>query len=739
VLPEILGSPLALPLKGREGLHWYYIYMFSINNLNKYLTLAVAIIAIAFTFAVVLFWTDKPLAFETVNAQFQPSDAQLLDRNGQAIHELRVDFRGRRLAWLSLDDISPVLAKTVVAAEDHRFFDHSGVDWLALANAAWQAARRSGNRGASTITMQLSALIDPKLGAPRGQRSAAQKWRQIRAALALERTWNKAQILEAYLNLVSFRGEVAGIHAASRAFLGKAPSGLDQGDALLLTAMLPSPNGKPQQIARRACALELALKTGGDCETITQRVQTTLSQPTRDIRRIALAPHVARRLLNKSTSARTTLDGDLQRYALQTLQQELTQLSSRNVKDGAVLVVDNHSGEVLAYVGNGGTASSAAHVDGVLAPRLAGSTLKPFLYELALEKKLLTAASPLDDSPVNIATATGLYVPQNYDRDFQGWISVRTALASSLNVPAVKTLALVGGDRFLQRLRQLGFSGLNEDDDFYGPALALGGAEVSLWELTNAYRTLANGGCQGPLQLSLPGKALPAAAPVLDHGAVYIVNDILSDRAARSLSFGLENALATRYWSAAKTGTSKDMRDNWCVGFSARYSVGVWVGNFDGAPMTNVSGVTGAAPIWLAVMNYLNANAPDASPAMPENVLRAAAAPGTTELFLAGTEANATALKPTAELRAHIAYPRDGEILSLDPDIPPDRQRVRFESVPENKTYRWSLIDEKSVTNDKINWWRPRTGKFTLALQDAKGEQLDAIKFEVRGVEDSLR
>ena len=305
--------------------------MFLINRLNKHLFLTVAIIAIAFACAGVLFWTDTPPAFETMKAQFRPSDVQLLDRNGEAIHELRVDFRGRRLAWLALDDVSPVLAKTVVAAEDHRFFDHSGVDWLALASAAWQAAIGNSNRGASTITMQLAALIDPKLGAPRGQRSTAQKWRQVRAALALERTWSKTQILEAYLNLVSFRGEIAGIHAASRALLGKSPSGLDQSDALLLTAMLPSPNGKPQQIARRLHAA-LALKATTDCETITARIQATLGQPARDIRRVALAPHVARRLLSKTTpSARTTLDGDLQRYALQTLQQELTRLSSRNV------------------------------------------------------------------------------------------------------------------------------------------------------------------------------------------------------------------------------------------------------------------------------------------------------------------------------------------------------------------------------------------------------------------------
>ena len=689
--------------------------------------------AIFFACLLALFWIGSPPSFESAKARFRPSDAQLLDRNGRVIHELRVDFRGRRLPWIALNSVSPVLAKTVVAAEDRRFYNHHGVDWLALASALTDAARGRSNRGASTITMQLAALIDPSLKPRQNQRTLPQKWAQIRAALALERAWSKAQILEAYLNLVSFRGEIAGIHAASRVLLSKAPSGLDQNDALLLAAMLPSPNGKPQQIARRACTLARE----SNCAPYISRLESLFAQPARDIQRIAFAPQVARQLLSKNTpSVLSTLNGELQRYALQTLQQELAQLKTRNVNDGALLAVDNQSGEVLAYVGNGGAASSAAHVDGVRAFRQAGSTLKPFLYQLALEKKLLTAASPLDDSPVNINTPTGLYVPQNYDRDFRGWVKVRAALASSLNVPAVKTLALVGGENFLQRLRELRFSQLKEGDDFYGPALALGGAEVSLWELTNAYRTLANEGRQGPLQLSLPAKASPGAAPVLDPGGVYIVNDILSDRAARSLSFGLENALATRYWSAAKTGTSKDMRDNWCIGFSRRYTVGVWVGNFDGAPMTNVSGVTGAAPIWLAVMNYLHANSREIERVIPKNLVRVSDPLDTsqTELFLVGTETSGATLKPAATSRPRISYPRDGEILSLDPDIPAENQRVRFEAEPENKAHRWLLNEAKSATAISANWWQPTPGKFTLALLDASGKQLDAIRFEVRGV-----
>jgi penicillin-binding protein 1C len=709
--------------------------MFLINRLNNYSMPVVIVVALLLAGVTALFWAKSPPSFERAKAQFQPSDAQLLDRNGRVIHELRVDFRGRRLPWLGLDRISPVLPQTVVSAEDHRFYSHHGVDWLALARSAWDGARGRANRGASTITMQLAALLDAKLNATHGQRDPAQKWAQIRAALALERAWSKQQILEAYLNLVSFRGEIAGIHAASRALLGKAPDGLDQSDAVFLTVLLPSPNAKPAQVTRRACALSKI----ADCAALSARINEILTTPHSDLRQIADAPHVARQLLSKAApSARSTLDGDLQRFALHTLRQELAQLASRSVRDGAVLAIDNHSGEALAYVGNGGTASSAAHVDGVRAFRQAGSTLKPFLYQLALEKKILTAASPLDDSPLNVNTPTGLYVPQNYDRDFHGWVSVRTALASSLNVPAVKTLTLVGGDHFLQRLQKLGLTQLDQGDDFYGPALALGGAEVSLWELVNAYRTLENEGRQGPLQLSLPSKASPEAALVLDPGAAYIVNDILSDRAARSLSFGLENALATRYWSAAKTGTSKDMRDNWCIGFTRRYTVGVWVGNFDGAPMTNVSGITGAAPIWLALMNYLNAHSADQPPQSPANVLRIASVPGATELFLPGTETSGATLKPAAASRPHIAYPRDGEILSLDPDIPPASQRVRFAAAPENKTLRWSLTEAKGDHAISASWWQPQPGNFTLALIDANGKQIDAIKFEVRGAENSF-
>ncbi|MBS1185881.1 MAG: penicillin-binding protein, partial [Proteobacteria bacterium] len=221
-----------------------------------------------------------------------------------------------------------------------------------------------------------------------------------------------------------------------------------------------------------------------------------------------MAPHLATRLqLAPGERRRTTLDRELQRRATAALESQLSQLVGQDVEDGALLVLDNASGEVRAYVGSRRDARQH-QVDGVRAQRQAGSTLKPFLYALALEQQILTAASPLDDSPVAITTPSGQYVPQNYDRQFKGRVSVRTALAGSLNVPAVRTLLLTGIEPFHQQLRQLGLP-LAQDADFYGYALALGSPEVDLWSLTNAYRALANGGRYSEAK-ALPGKAEPS-------------------------------------------------------------------------------------------------------------------------------------------------------------------------------------------------------------------------------------
>jgi penicillin-binding protein 1C len=454
-----------------------------------------------------------------------------------------------------------------------------------------------------------------------------------------------------------------------------------------------------------------------------------------------LAPHLARALLHKPGQiVRSSLDGGLQRFALDTLQRHLAELKERQVEDGAVVVLDNQTGEVLAHVGSSQFTSDAAEVDAARAPRLAGSTLKPFLYALAIEKRLLTAASLLDDSPLAVQTPGGQYLPQNYDRDFKGWVSVRTALASSLNVPAVRTLALLEPEPFFDQLRQLGFSTLTRDAEHYGYALALGGAEVTLLELANAYRTLANGGLASAPTFLPTDRALPRKRTrVIEPATAWIVSDILADRDARALTFGLDNALGTNGWSAVKTGTSKDMRDNWCVGYSNRFTVGVWIGNASGEPMHEVSGVTGAAPVWQAIMNRLHARQPDRAPKSPRDIefrqvrFEPAIEPPRREAFIKGTGMALASLPEGSIARPRIIGPGDGAMLALDPDIPGAHQIVHFRARPFQPGLKWKVDGHETHQGDQGLRWSPSAGVHTIQLLDEHDKLLDETRLIVRG------
>jgi len=702
---------------------------------------------------------------QQVKAAWRPSDTTLLDRRGEPIDTVRVDMTGRRLPWTALDDISPALGRAVLQAEDQRFMQHGGIDFQAIGKAAWDnlfgSAGMARTRGASTITMQLAGLLDPKLAPRSSGRTWSSKWDQAFAARELEAGWTKRQILEAYLNLASYRGELQGIGAAARGLFGKAPSGLDAGEAAILASLLRAPTAPGRQVARRACALARELDARADCAAIEWQVDAAFartappaSAPVKGA--TGLTPQLVRRLSAGAGTAgagtpaaataappaaaapgvRTTLDAGLQRFAAGALRRRLAELAERNVGDGAVVVLDNASGEVLAYVANGG----AGEVDGVTALRQAGSTLKPFLYELALERNQLTAASLLDDTPVDIPTVGGLYVPQNYDHAYRDAASVRTSLAGSLNVPAVRTLMLAGLDRFHERLRELGITSLTEAPEFYGWSLALGSGDVSLLELANAYRTLASGGLQDSVTFVARAAARAGGAKrrVLDARASFIVADILSDRAARSTTFGLSNELATGFWSAVKTGTSKDMRDNWCMGFSDRYTVGVWVGNFDGRSMWDVSGVSGAAPVWRDVMDYLHRDRPSRPPAAPPGLVRQtvrfvpAVEPERGEWFVRGTETAQVEMLPPAKRAPRILYPAADSIIALDPDIPAPLQRVSFRAYG-GTGLRWELDGAGAGPADRAATWAPQPGAHELKLVGEDGRAVAAARFEVRG------
>lgn len=690
-------------------------------------------------------WSGWKLAIPTaaqVQAGYHSSEGFLLDRNGATLQQVRLSFQGRRAEWARLDEISPALITAVIQAEDQRFYEHHGVDWRALVGAASHGFASGSWRGASTITMQLASMLFPELGPHSTRRTIGQKFEQICLARRLEASWQKREILEAYLNLVSYRGELEGISAASLGLFGKKPYGLNTAEAAILAALVRSPNAVAAQVATRASLL-------------TEKLGAKIPQP--DLEKLCLqsfkpvyhlpleyndAPHVARILFASNLNQkgtfkiRSTLDASLQRTALELLRRQLLELKDRNVQDGAVVVIDNESGEVLAYVGSGGDLSSAAQVDGVQAPRQAGSSLKPFLYGLAIDKRLLTAASLLDDSPLEIPQPNGIYKPENYDHQFHGSMTVRIALASSINIPAVRTLQLVGVEPFLDKLIAMDFRDL-KPAGYYGPSLALGSADITLWDLANGYRALANRGNWTPLRLNMEVEAATNSRYIFSPAASFIIGDILSDRESRSSTFGLENPLATPFWTAVKTGTSKDMRDNWCVGFSRRYTVGVWMGNFSGAPMWNVMGVTGAAPLWAELMRYLHNDVPSTPPPAPAGMIsQMTEIPSLgirrQEWFLPQTEMEVVE-KRTSATKSKITSPANGESIAWDPDIPAEQQKLFFEAQPPSAEFAWELDGQRIGTAERLIFWTPVAGPHTLKLLNEAGEAIDSVQFIVKG------
>jgi penicillin-binding protein 1C len=671
--------------------------------------------------------------YSTARARHASSEAVLLDRNGEVIHERRVDLGARRLAWTALGAIAPALIETVIAAEDHRFRSHSGVDWLAVAGVLRDGASGRHLRGASTIPMQLAALLEPSGVSGQAARRITRKWRQMCAAWWLDRHWSKDEMLEAYLNLASFRGELVGVTTAARGLFDREPHGLNAAQSAVLAALLPAPNTSPERVADRACRLAGLARVDASCDQIHATAAAALARPPRVRAHTELALHVATQLLGGAADARvaTTLDASLQRSVRDILQRQVLSLAERNVRDAAALVADNASGEVLAYVGGIGPLASAPWVDGVRSPRQAGSSLKPFLYARALDRRLVTAATRLHDAPLEIGTPFGSYRPENYDRAFRGRVPVRTALAASLNVPAVRLLQLVGVEDLVAALDLLGFSGLR-DEDHYGASLALGSADVSLWELAGAWRSLARGGLYTPLRLQ-PAASNAEPRRVFAAEAAFITLDILADRASRAPAFGFESPLASRVWSAAKTGTSQDMRDNWCVGTTSRFTVAVWIGNASGAPMWDVSGVDGAAPAWLEIVHTLHRDEPSDPPAPPSGVIRADG-----EWFLAGTEPPdlvplaAASVVDEPIVAARIVAPQQGAVIALDPDIPDSRERVWLEASPPDARLVLRLDGKVLGAGADPVLWAPQRGEHELALVSSEGRVLDVVSFSVR-------
>lgn len=643
--------------------------------------------------------------------KLHPSSYLLVeDTNGEILHETRINFKKNRRHWMTLNELGSELATEVVRHEDKRFWGHPGVDLLALLSAV----RDYPSRGGSTISMQLAKILSGK----NETRSLRGKLLQMKEALILESSWSKKEILEAYLNLVSFRGELEGVPAASLGLFHKYPRGLSREERAILLAMIPSPSQKDEKLFARACAY----LRKENCVRLRPLMEVAYAPLNEKLH--SLAPHVAAGFRKENEEVvHTTLRRDIQERTIQLLKSHLSLLKKQNVSDGAVLIAERSNGKILAYVGSSGELSSSPHVDHVLSLRQAGSTLKPFLYAHAIAKKLITMNTLLKDEPFSITREGLTYQPENYQKSFtMKDVPAKIALGSSLNIPAIRVIDYITPFAFHSFLSELGFRKL-EDADFYGHSMALGSVDVTLWDLVNAYRTLSNSGQMSELILQ-EKQTSPSKVSLLNPEVSYIISNVLSEKENRHLTFGFQSSLTTESWSAVKTGTSKDMRDNWCLGYTDRYVIGVWVGNSSGSSMWNVTGISGAAPLFSQLANELHRKNPSRAPIPPETLILKEG-----NYYIAGTEPREKDLRITNNLVSRITFPQEGAQFAYDPEIPADKQRIRFTG--SSAKGLWKLNGRTLSTHDLSRGFLPLTkGKYHLELWE--GKLLDSVNFYVK-------
>jgi len=579
----------------------------------------------AFMVLTALFFLPLPdSAFHSANRD----STLILDRNETLLYELRHPDAGSQIA-IPLAQTPNSCVDGLIAIEDRTFFRHPGVSARGVVRAAWQnlTAGRIVS-GGSTLTQQLVSTL-------RGSKSHTLfgKFTEAFLALKLEQKWSKSQILERYLNSAYFGHRAYGMEAAAKTYFGKSAAELSVAECALLAGLPQSPSRLdpfthfPQAKERQKLVLAAMQETG--VLSVQEANDAfaeplTLAEDRTDIR----APHFVMQLLDThpeiadAPSVRTTLNITLQQEVERIVDRRLKDLAEKNVTSAAVVVLDAHTGDILSMVGSADyfDAEHDGAVNVTLAARQPGSALKPFTYALALTQGA-TAATTVADTEVQFQTQEGTpYTPRNYDYREHGLVRYREALANSYNIAAVRVAERVGIAALLGFLRNAGITTLTRSPEFYGLALTLGSGEVKLLELTQAYGIFPRGGFTLPIRM-LADEPVQSGKSVLDPKVAWLITDILSDDSARLPEFGDEGPLNFDRPVAAKTGTTRNSRDNWTLGFTPDRIVGVWVGNADNSPMHDTSGVTGAGPIFHDVMEAAMQNLPPKEFFKPEGII----------------------------------------------------------------------------------------------------------------------
>ncbi len=639
--------------------------------------------------------------------------AVVLDRNDRLLRPFTIAV-GRWRLPVTRTEVDPRYLAMLLAYEDGDFATHHGIDYPALARAVGQMVLNGRPiSGGSTLTMQVARLI-----AERDTRSLADKLRQIAAATRLEAALSKDEILTLYLMLAPFGGNLEGVRAATLAYFGKEPTRLTAAEAALLVALPQSPEARrPDRfpaaaLAARDRVLDRVAAAGIISE---DEAEAAKGEPIPTARRAfpMFAPHLAAeaRLLHPELPVqRLTIDRDLQ-ASLERLAAERARGFGPKISI-AMVVADHRTGEILASVGSPGLLDEAreGHVDMTRALRSPGSTLKPFIYGLAFELGMALPESLIEDRP----TAFGGYAPVNFDGFYRGTVTIREALAQSLNVPAVIVLDAVGPARLMARLRRAGVAPTLPDLSSPGLAIGLGGVGVSLRDLTGAYAAIARGGSVVALR---DGLDRPAAVPpqagttLLDPLAAFYVTDILAGVAPPV------NGSPGRI--AYKTGTSYGYRDAWALGFDGRTVIGVWVGRPDGAPVPGLSGVGGAAPVLFEAFDRRGRETAPLPPVPADAILSPTAAlPGPLKRFR-HPDQNVVARDTSPE----IAFPPDGVRVDLGAAAGggmPLVVKVRNGAAPFTFLANGVPIARSAFAREE-SWMPDGPGFVTIAVIDGKG------------------
>lgn len=686
------------------------------------LILLPALLALVFTVATLA--ALEPLPDLTAGDSF--IKPQLLDRHGRPI-TITYQNQWNLHARVPLHQVPELLQAAFVVSEDKRFFSHGGIDWLARLSACWQNLKAwRAVRGASTITEQVVRMFYPR------PRTIWSRWLEGFEARRLETSHTKAAILEFYLNQVPYAARRRGVLQAARYYFDRDLNTLSVQETLALAVMVRAPaylnaHKNPTQVHKAVMDLAARMCKTGQLSGPQLKILAHEGLSTAIAGWPIDAHHFARFVHQQADSAsslvHTTLDLDLQRTAQQILDQRLIHLHPRRVYNAALLVADNLNNEVRAWVigPNGRIQGDGSAYDAVQTPRQPGSTLKPFVYALALSRDW-TPATLIDDSPLRESVGFGLHTYHNYSRVHYGPVSLREALANSLNVPAVKTVQYVGAHNFLNTLHALGIQSLDQHPNVYGDGLALGNGEITLYELVQAYAVLARKGVFTPLKVLLTTTGYQNGHRVFSEEVSSLMGHMLSDEDARRLEFGDGGMLDLPAQTAVKTGTSSDYRDAWAVGYNQRHTVGVWMGNLDNVSMDEVTGSTGPALVLRSIFAELTRHQNTRPLHFSRRLVRRTVCidsglvsdgrcAGREEWFMPGQLPAENSGQSEA---VRIRRPGHGLHLAMDPRIPDDQEAFEFQL-----THGADIFEAEWILNGRI-LARTHAPSFLWSLQRGK-------------------